>query len=194
MMDNVKIKSLFSDVCLTGNMDSFNLLYKLLCQRLIRFSAAITGSYHQSEEIVSDIFIIFWQKRSRYYEVQEPIVFLYTCTKNLSLNKIKQNKKYIDFDLLDQDVLSITPKIEGQLITSQVGKIIEMAIRELPLRCQLIFRLVKMDGLSYKQVAELLDISVKTVDAQLAIAIKKLSSVLKAAMPSELVRSFLDSE
>ena len=193
-MDNVKIKSLFSDVCLTGNMDSFNLLYKLLCQRLIRFSAAITGSYHQSEEIVSDIFIIFWQKRSRYYEVQEPIVFLYTCTKNLSLNKIKQNKKYIDFDLLDQDVLSITPKIEGQLITSQVGKIIEMAIRELPLRCQLIFRLVKMDGLSYKQVAELLDISVKTVDAQLAIAIKKLSSVLKAAMPSELVRSFLDSE
>jgi RNA polymerase sigma factor (sigma-70 family) len=49
----------------------------------------------------------------------------------------------------------------------------------LPPRCRLIFKLVKEDGLSYKEVGSILDVSVKTVDTQLYLALKKLAAILQ---------------
>ena len=172
-------------------MQSYNSLYTLLCNKLIHFSASITGSFHLAEEIVSDVFIIIWQKREQLLNVREPLVYLYACTRNLSLNHLSKRKSHIDYESLDRDALAIAPNVEDMLVSSEVSQLIEKAIRELPARCQLIFRLVKMDGLSYKQVAELLAISTKTVDAQLAIAIKKLSLAIQLDMSTDLIRSYL---
>ena len=68
---------------------------------------------------------------------------------------------------------------------------IEMAIRTLPTRCQLIFRLIKMDGLRYKEVADLMNISPKTVDAQLTIAVKKIAETIQFDMSDELLYDYL---
>ena len=158
-------------------MQSYDSLYTLLCNKLIHFSASITGSFHLAEEIVSDVFIIIWQKREQLLNVREPLVYLYACTRNLSLNHLSKRKSHIDYESLDRDALAIAPNVEDMLVSSEVS--------------QLIFRLVKMDGLSYKQVAELLAISTKTVDAQLAIAIKKLSLAIQLDMSNDLIRSYL---
>lgn len=76
MGESEKVKSLFYDVCAAGNMTSYDLLYRLLCARLIHFSASITGSFHVAEEIVSDVFIMLWQKRDQLSGVREPLVYL----------------------------------------------------------------------------------------------------------------------
>ncbi|MCC7524658.1 MAG: sigma-70 family RNA polymerase sigma factor [Chitinophagaceae bacterium] len=191
MRNDNQVKSLFYDICSTGNMESYDNLYTLLCSKLIHFSASITGSFHLAEEIVSDVFIMIWQKREQLMNVREPQVYIYVCTRNLSLNHVSQRKSHIDYESLDRDALAIAPGVEDMLISSEVSQLIEKSIRELPTRCQLIFRLVKMDGLSYKQVAKLLDISIKTVDAQLSIAIKKLTSAIQLDMSSDLIRSYL---
>ena len=191
MRNGEKVKSLFYDICSAANMQSYNSLYTLLCNKLIHFSASITGSFHLAEEIVSDVFIIIWQKREQLLNVREPLVYLYACTRNLSLNHLSKRKSHIDYESLDRDALAIAPNVEDMLVSSEVSQLIEKAIRELPARCQLIFRLVKMDGLSYKQVAELLAISTKTVDAQLDIAIKKLSLAIQLDMSNDLIRSYL---
>ena len=191
MRNGEKVKSLFYDICAASNMQSYDSLYTLLCNKLIHFSASITGSFHLAEEIVSDVFIIIWQKREQLLNVREPLVYLYACTRNLSLNHLSKRKSHIDYESLDRDALAIAPNVEDMLVSSEVSQLIEKAIRELPARCQLIFRLVKMDGLSYKQVAELLAISTKTVDAQLAIAIKKLSLAIQLDMSNDLIRSYL---
>ncbi len=194
MRNDSRVKSLFYDVCSTGNMQSYDLLYELLCGKLIHFSASITGSFHLAEEVVSDVFIMLWQKRQQLGNVREPLVYLYVCTRNLSLNSLSRRKKHIDYESLDRDALAIAPDVEDRLISTEVSQLIEKAIRELPARCQLIFRLVKMDGLSYKQVAELLEISTKTVDAQLAIAIKKLSLAIQLDMSNDLIQSYFRPE
>ncbi|WP_152269768.1 RNA polymerase sigma-70 factor [Agriterribacter humi] len=194
MRTGEKVKSLFFDVCSNGNMESFNSLYRMLCSKLIHFSAAITGSFHVAEEIVSDLFIMLWQKREQLSSVQQPLVYIYVCTRNLSLNSLGQRKKHIDYESLDRDALAMAPDVEDRLISTEVAQLIEKAIRELPARCQLIFRLVKMDGLSYKEVAGLLEISSKTVDAQLAIAIKKLSLTIRLDIPEELINSYFHRE
>ncbi|MCC6289688.1 MAG: RNA polymerase sigma-70 factor [Chitinophagaceae bacterium] len=192
MRNNEIIYSLFFDVCSNSNMKAYEQLYKILYARLAHFSASIVGSFQSAEEIVSDVFIMLWRKREQFVSVENPVVYLYVCVRNFSLNALPQNKaRYIDFDALDKDALSVMPDIEERLVSREVACVIEKAIRDLPGRCQMIFRLIKIDGLSYKEAAELLGISPKTVDAQLAIAVKKLSLAIRLHTPAHLVNNYL---
>lgn len=190
MQPGNEVDQLFHDICVNSNEQSYNALYTSLCSKLIHFSASIVGSFVMAEEIVSDVFIMLWQKRTKFTDVHNPVVYLYVCTRNFSLNALPGKKAHIAFDLLDSDALAIVPDVERRLVSGEVKQVLEKAINELPARCRLIFRLVKMDGLSYKDVADILDISVKTVDAQLAIAIKKLSLTIRLVMPDELVQDY----
>lgn len=180
MKNDGRVKELFYSVCAHSSMPDYDELYKLLCPRLIHFSAAIVGSFHLAEEIVSDVFILLWQKRQQLLEVRNPLVYIYICTKNQSLNALPKNRgNHLSFDALDKDALAMIPDVEERLASRELAQIIENAISALPGRCQMIFRLVKMDGFSYKEAAELLNISPKTVDAQLAIAVKKLALTIR---------------
>ena len=173
-------------------MKAYEQLYKMLYARLVHFSASIVGSFQSAEEIVSDVFVMLWRKRAQFASIETPVVYLYVCVRNSSLNALPQNKKrLIDFDTLDKDALSVVPDIEERLVSREVASVIERAIHDLPQRCQMIFRLIKIDGLSYKEAAELLDISPKTVDAQLAIAVKKLSLAIKLHTPAYLAHEYL---
>jgi RNA polymerase sigma-70 factor (ECF subfamily) len=69
---------------------------------------------------------------------------------------------------------------EKLLITEEILRQIQQAVSNLPPRCRLIFKLVKEDGLKYKEVAGVLNISVFTVRNQLAIAVHKLAEALPA--------------
>ena len=187
-----QVKRLFYNVCSDNNMLDYEKLHQLLCNRLIHFSASIIGSFHLAEEIVSDVFISIWQKRQQLVNVENPMVYIYVCTKNLTLNALQKTRQLtISYDALHTDALSIVPDIEGRIISSQVAQKIEHAIRSLPTRCQLIFRLIKMDGLRYKEVAVLLDISPKTVDAQLTIAVKKVAEAIRLDMSDDMISAYL---
>lgn len=173
-------------------MKAYEQLYKMLYARLVHFSASIVGSFQSAEEIVSDVFIMLWRKKEQFVSVENPAVYLYICVRNFSLNALPQNKtSCIDFNTLDKDALSVMPDIEERLVSREVASVIEKAIRDLPGRCQMIFRLIKIDCLSYKETADLLGISPKTVDAQLSIAVKKLSLAIRLYTPEHLVNDYL---
>ena len=74
---------------------------------------------------------------------------------------------------------------EQLLITSEAVKRIDHAIQNLPPRCKLIFKLVREDKLRYNDIAELLSISVKTIDNQMAIAVRKISSAINFELKAE---------
>jgi RNA polymerase sigma-70 factor (ECF subfamily) len=65
------------------------------------------------------------------------------------------------------------------MLSTEIFQEIKRAVNALPTRCRLIFKLVKEDGLKYKEVADLLDISIKTVEAQMAIALRRLGKSIK---------------
>ena len=67
-----------------------------------------------------------------------------------------------------------------------LSPIIEKAVNSLPPRCRLVFKLIKEDKLSYKEVAAILNVSVKTVDTQLNIALKKLEGILSPVLAAPL--------
>ena len=76
------------------------------------------------------------------------------------------------------NIPSVVYNPENLMITNEAVKKIEFAINNLPLRCRLIFKLAKEDGLKYKDIANLLNISVNTIDNQMAIALKKIGSAI----------------
>ena len=73
---------------------------------------------------------------------------------------------------------SVAPNADTTMMSAELIKKIEIAIDQLPPQCKIIFKLAKEDRLKYKEIAQLLAISVKTIDNQLSTALKKITSVL----------------
>lgn len=157
---------------------AFEQLYRQHFIRLFRFCFSILHQKEAAEEIVNDVFLNLWKQRNRLPEIENLDLYLYVSVKNLSLNCLRNNHftHTIDIESLCNDHIHFAPDPETLMVSSENIKKIITAIDELPPRCKLIFKLIKEDGLRYKDVADLLNLSVKTVEAQLAIAIKKIAA------------------
>ena len=180
------IKELQNRIAFYEDMDAYKHLYYLLFDGLYRFSYSLVKSKETAEEIVSDVFIKVWQIRSKLNDINNLKVYLYTITKNFSLNYITKISKnpVVSLDTIDVESLVdiITP--QELCISSEIINKIRQAIQNLPPQCRLIFKLVKDDGLKYKEAAVVLNISVVTVRNQMAIATKKIAQALPAKFQS----------
>jgi RNA polymerase sigma-70 factor, ECF subfamily len=128
-----------------------------------------------AEELIADVFIKLWEKRST-LEIRTSFrAYLYASAKNEALAYLGRSQSRFSawVDLSEVDATDpITP--EQRIITREALHTIDAAISRLPEQCQLIFRLHKLDGLSYKEIAEALHLSVKTVENQMGKALKEL--------------------
>lgn len=179
------IKTLQERIALYEDMNAYKALYELLYPRLHRFSVAIVKSPETAEEIVSDVFIKLWELRRKLGEIQRLGVYLYTVTKNLSLNYITRRSE-TPLANLDLDDVSTVVELRGpleQFISAETIAEIRRAINDLPPRARIIFQLTREDGMKYKEVAAVLGISVLTVRNQLALAIKRLAQALPDHVP-----------
>jgi RNA polymerase sigma-70 factor (family 1) len=148
------------------------------------FSYSIIKSKELAEEIVSDALIEIWAKRKQLAEIEDLKMYLYVSVRNASLRKQQQTKKNFTFSLDEVDVefTSAYENAETILLNQELSQKIDAAIQQLPQRCKLIFKLAKEDKLKYKEIAILLNISVKTIDHQLSIAVKKIAEVLHISL------------
>ena len=166
-----------------GDQSAFGQVYNAFYGRLYRFALAMVRTKESAEEIVEDVFIKIWQQRENAVSIQNLKVYLYTATKNTALNHLSRMAKESITEPFDHvhiwlDSTSITP--EQMMITSQMFRKIQEAVDALPPRCKIIFKLVREDGLRYKEIAEILNISVNTIDAQMAIAVKRIAAAVEA--------------
>lgn len=160
---------------------AFRELYLLYAPELLTFAYTYAKSKFVSEEVTNDVFMSIWKNRARIHEIRNLKVYLYRAVKNAVINYFTRNKdwQFVDIEEVADTHLRFTTDPEKIMITAELRKKIESTIASLPQRCQLIFKMIKEDNLKYKEVAEILDITVKTVENQMTIAIKKINSVLK---------------
>ncbi len=114
-------------------------------------------------------------------------------TKNRSRDYLRKygNKKKINLDDLALPFYRVDTTPEDLMISEEVVNQINRAINELPTKCRLIFKLVKEDGLKYREVAELLHLSLKTVENQVGIALKKIHGVVNICLPRSVRSPFI---
>jgi RNA polymerase sigma-70 factor (family 1) len=179
-------------IALSEDMQAYKELYFLMYPNLHKFCYSFTRSKEVAEEVVSDVFVKLWQIRSQLSSVNNLRVYLYRITKNLSLNYLAQASRSPAVQSEDIDVESSIDfrDPEDLYISKETIQKIILFIQELPPQCKAIFFLVREHGLTYKEVADILNISVFTVRNQLAIATKKISEALRPG--SQVVLRFND--
>lgn len=162
------------------DQEALKVLYDHYNRRLFELAYAIVRSKEMAEEVVGDVFIQVWQKRKRIRTVENFAFYLYVMTRNSSRSYLRKygQKKFLNLDELALPLYQIDATPEDLLISAEMLQGINRAINELPPQCRLIFKLVKEDGLKYREVAELLHLSAKTVENQMGIALKKIHTAL----------------
>ena len=174
------ILNLWKRISIHDDDKAFESLFYLLNAPLIKFCMMYIHQKEAAEDIVSDVFVKCWLSRKNLVEVQNLDTYLFVAVKNQSLNYIKKysNIHLVQIEETNEIKLVNTFNPQEELEKKELVFKMEQAIASLPQQCRIIFRLIKEDGLKYKEVAEILDISPRTVQTQLFRAMKKLSVVL----------------
>ncbi|WP_321285755.1 RNA polymerase sigma-70 factor [uncultured Sunxiuqinia sp.] len=182
METNQNIKKLLKKISFEEDERSFKHLFDLFAGRLYQFSFSFVKSKSVAEEVVSDVFLKVWINRSELVNIQNIKAYLFKSTYNTSLNYLDEMKRKnaVSLDDLEVDlgVDLICP--ETELINKELKSIIEQSIEDLPPRCKMIYKLAKVEQMKYRDIGELLDISVKTINHQLSIALKKIGETIKS--------------
>lgn len=180
MNQNQNIRLLLSRISKYGDEKAFKQFFDLFAGRLYQFAFSFLKKKPLAEEVVSDVFFKVWLNRENLVNIENIKAYLFKATYNTSLNYLDEEnrKKAISLEGLEVElgIDYICP--ETQLINKELKELIDKAIESLPSRCKLIYKMAKVEQMKYKEIAEALDISVKTIDNQLIIAVKKIGEAI----------------
>ncbi len=162
-----------------SDLKAFEILFHRYYRHLCLFSAKILKDNDAAEEIVQDFFVKLWEKREQIDIRTSVNSYLFGSVKNLCINYINHNKIKQKYAKFIQDETAIKIPDEDRFVEPDLTEKIAESINSLPEKRREIFRLSREEGMKYKEIAEKLHISVKTVEAQMGLAIKTLREKLK---------------
>jgi RNA polymerase sigma-70 factor (family 1) len=176
----LRIQYLQTRISRFDDQQAYKELFTGFYSSLIQFVSGIIKSRQSAEEIVSDLFMKIWEKRKSLEEIHNLRVYCFVSARHLSINQLEKQKRqhYADIDDYKTHLVHAAPNPEECMISAEMLRLIQEVIEELPPRCKLSFKLVKEYGFKYREAAEILQVSEKTIENQLAIALKKISSAI----------------
>ena len=165
----------------SGDLGAYEVLFNKYYKELYRFAFNFIRDMTISEEMSQEVFLYIWEKRGK-IEIQTTLkTYLYSAIKNKCLNYIKLElpKQQAMSDVEDVMLAVSNQKGLDDTENERLKKSIKMAIDQLPTKCRQIFMLSRNAGMTYEEIAEELDLSKKTVENQMGIALKKLRDSLE---------------
>ncbi|MCK5136013.1 MAG: RNA polymerase sigma-70 factor [Bacteroidales bacterium] len=161
----------------TGSMSkhSFEQFFREYFTPLMSFAKKILVDEDDAREVVQKVFINLWEKREEIDLSTSLKSYLFTSVHNRSLNVIRDRKKFSSEEVPE---LAGEWDVSAQIESMELEEKIRETIEALPEKCRQIFELSRFDGLKYSEIAEQLDISVKTVENQMSKALKILREKL----------------
>jgi RNA polymerase sigma-70 factor (family 1) len=160
----------------------FKELFDKYFESLCRYLAYYSANSMIVEEVVQDVFIKLWEERES-LRIESIKSYLFTAAHNRMLNHLRNEKRY--HTLIELWTIHEKQKgLSGECFDiEEFSDRVQHAIDQLPGKCREIFDLSKREGLTYRQISEKLDISVKTVETQMGIALRKIREHLSAFYP-----------
>ena len=158
--------------------EAFTALFYLYADKLHRFAKSYLYDSEEAEEIVQEVFLKIWLKRNAITDASTFDAYLFTIAKNLIFNVLKKkvhSNKY-------KESLKNKPKFENstdnQVIFNETEKMIKQAVEQLPKKRKLVFILSRKVGLKNHEIAEKLNLSIKTVETHMSLSLKHLKNAL----------------
>lgn len=181
---------LFDRMC-TGDKGALELLFKIHYASLCRFAKSILKDAEQAEDMVQEVFMKCWDKREQIQLTGSFKSYLFTAVRNHCFNalKINERKFWMEDGMEDDDRIAVNDVID-HIAAKTLNEKITQAIELLPDKCKLTFQLSRFENMSYKEIAETMDVSIKTVENQMG---KALSVLRKSLAPyiKDMVMGFL---
>ncbi len=161
---------------------AFEGLFKGYYVKLVFFANKFLNSMEGAEEIVSDTFTYLWEQKAEINITTSTNAYLYKMVQNRCLNYIKHKKienEYVEY-LAKNNLLTDFYRTQSEpYLQKELSEQIGRAVNELPERCREIFKMSRFEHLKNKEIAEQLNISPKTVERQMTIALEKMRHCLK---------------
>ena len=167
---------LVRQVILHEDEQAFKELFYHLVPKLCSYVTYIIGEKGIAEEIAADVMVKFWTKRKQIDPGPRIKNFFFISAKNLAFNFLRDHtkRKFVELESIHSSRFVISENAEDLLVTEELRNVIAKAMGRLPERCKMVFQLVRNDQMSYKEVALLLDVSVKTVENQMGKALLRI--------------------
>ena len=165
---------------INGDVDSFKYFFDKYYNDLCNFVNIYLHDQVFAEEIVQDIFVYFWENKSRLQINTSIKSYLYSAAKFKSLNLLRDTKtqKRVVEEIGKTGLANTLVSDDSFIDTNEFKNILDAAINQLAPKCREIFLLSKQEELCNREIAERLGVSIKTVENQMTIALKKLREYL----------------
>lgn len=161
-----------------GNVKVFEALFRQHYSPLCLYAAGITGSVEAGEEIVEELFYVFWKDREKLQLFHSIKSYLYGAVRNEALQYCEHREvrnRHRDKVLADSGSgTAASSDPQEQLEYEELQALVNRTLAKLPQRRLRIFQLHRMGGKKYAEIAALLSLSVKTVEAEMTKALKVL--------------------
>jgi RNA polymerase sigma-70 factor (family 1) len=174
-----------------GDEEAFGQLFSFYYPKLIQVALAFVPGIVAAQEVVSDLFFKIIKNPKTLQNVHNFDNYIFMSVKNQSLTYLSKNKNRAIVDSLSHEEDYILPDLrnpENSLLSDELFRLVEKVIQELPPKRKAIYQLVKEEGKKYKEVAAILDISVKTVELQMSLALKLMRTSVKEYQESKDIK------
>lgn len=160
------------------DQNAFKHFFEYFFNPLVNYAYTYTLDRISAEDLVSELMLSVWNMGDKLVEIKNIQYYLYRATKNRSLNALTKKRRY-EHEVIEQvDSLYLTP--ENILISKESSRHIQEAIESLPTKCRTVFIMIRDNQMTYQEVADILKISVHTVNRHLQDALHKLHSKLSS--------------
>ncbi len=174
---------------ISGDESSFEKVYRFFYPRLNYFSKQYLLDAEAAKNVVQDVFTELWDKRRSLRDDTNLQAWLFTVTKNKSLKVISQLKSkenysnFIKARQLEVNYKSLSDFDTSNFVFGELQSRIQASLEKLPPSCRKIFEMSRFEDKKNREIAEELNLSVKTVEAQISKALRSLKTDLKDYLP-----------
>ena len=157
-------------------MAAFNRLFDNYYTPMCYLASKYLVDMDLSRSLVQEVFVDLWTRREKISVDYSVKSYLFNMVKNRSIDHLRRHKKNIQLTESEEEM--IYAPFHDIIEEAELNHRINASINELPEKCREIFLLCRFEGMKYAEIARKLDISVKTVEMQMGIALKKMRSSL----------------
>jgi len=158
-----------------GDIKAFEKIFRLYYSPLCLYAASLTGQMETAEEIVQELFYVFWKDKENIQLFHSLKSYLYGAVRNRSFQHLEHldvRNRYREAVLSKESKESSSP--HDKLEYEELQQLINNTIRRLPERRQRIFQMHRFEGMKYAEIAIALSLSIKTVEAEMTKALQTL--------------------
>lgn len=165
-----------------GDSQVFRELFDVYYDKIYVFALGFLKSKDDANDLTQEVFIKIWNGRGRFAEVRNLDTYIFVMTKNAIYDFLETRYANVCFDSVDSIEQVDDTKPVDLLIEKELQRMIDLTVGKMPVQRKRIYQMSRMEGLTNHEIAEKLNLSQKTIEYHLSLALKELRNVISMAI------------